>query len=185
MRRYAVLIAVAASLGCGSSNSVNGTIQGQTLSAQDALLLTNNTTVGGTTVYGLGVSIMNISNACSTAQADISSNKDPANAASLTIGIGSTSPIAAGTFNITSASSPAADAIFVKTDSSCHSTIDGGAAQATSGTVTLSSVSASSASGTFDLTFGSDHVTGSFSASSCTLTFPDGGTDGGGPTCNG
>jgi len=61
-------------------------------------------------------------------------------------------------------------------DASCNDT----STSATGGSVTVTAVSASRLEGTFDLTFGADHVTGSFSASNCAAT----ATSQGDPICS-
>jgi hypothetical protein len=51
----------------------------------------------------------------------------------------------------------------VVVDQSCNSTIE----NATTGTVTISQADASGVTGTFDLTFAEDHISGSFVAPTC------------------
>ena len=87
--------------------------------------------------------------------------------------VGGSVPITAGTFPITDfpSGNTAATAEFVKNDATCTDTVDSAGATAVSGSVTVTSVSGSSVDGSYDLTMGSsDHVTGTFSAATCTTT---------------
>jgi hypothetical protein len=58
-----------------------------------------------------------------------------------------------------------AAAQFAVDDASCNATT--GPIEATSGTLTVTRVDATGYTGTFDLTFGTDHVTGTFNTGTC------------------
>jgi hypothetical protein len=79
-----------------------------------------------------------------------------------------TGPVGPGTYTVGTKTS-AAQATFESTDASCNQTD----AQATGGTIVISSVSGSSVSGTYDVTFPSGPLSGSFQTSFCTE--PDAG----------
>jgi len=155
---FAVVVGAAA---CSSapSTSVNGTVAGSTLAAQDAIFadMTGASTTG--TVLGI-----------TSARAfcdDVTKNQLPKNAVGLSIQLVSNGGVvtAPGTFNLLGTSSGTAffGAAWDALDATCNSTTT----HATAGTVTVTSISASQLTGTFDITFGSDHVSGSFDASSC------------------
>jgi hypothetical protein len=117
---------------------------------------------------------------------------------SLLLLVASNGPLAAGTYDVpaqvdggTAPIMPEAAVVFDALDSTCENTSN---ANASSGSVTLTVVSAAQVEGTFDLMIprangmsqpigGIDHVTGSFVAPYCanltSLTTPDGGP----PTC--
>ncbi len=81
--------------------------------------------------------------------------------------------VAPGTYPIVTTGNPTtgSESEYFTTTATCESSID---AQATSGTVTLTAVSAGGATGTFDVTFpGTGTISGSFDTSTCDL--PDGG----------
>ncbi len=136
--------------GCGTSaGSVQGTVAGQSLSAADSVFytLTPQTTVVG---------IDSVPNLCSYAL----KNELPKNLVSL--GFFVSPPITApGTFTIDQ--TKAVTAIWITRDATCAGT----SVDATAGSITITSLSTTNMSGTFDVMFGQDHVTGSFNASSC------------------
>lgn len=178
---WGVAAVLSSALGCGGGNSVSGSVQGHTLTAQSAIMAQETTTSNGITAYGTSIVLVSIANACSTLQTDLMTGVEPANLDEVVLVLGNTSPVASGTFDVTTTptSVPIAEAFAFVSGSTCASELDGGFDQATGGTITLSSISSSSASGSFTLTFGTDQVTGSFSASTCTV--PDAGTTT--PTC--
>lgn len=179
MRRSIVFVCLTALVGCGSGNSVTGTVQGNSLAAQDALSFQASESFGGVTEFLVGALIVNISSACSTATNDQATNKTPPNLTGLSLAVANTAAIAPGTYNITSSSVPAASAGFTKTDATCNNTVN---ASATAGTITISAIDSSHAQGTFNLTFGSDTLTGNFNAPNCNINL-NGNPDAGAPTC--
>jgi hypothetical protein len=163
MRKLVATSTLAACLACGGGNSVTGTVDGLPLNAKDALSFQAQIPITGfdAGIYEVGISLADFNGLC----ADFTNAHSPANATLLSLAIASTSPINPGTFNVGALSIPAASGIFEKTDANCHTAV---VAQATGGTVTLTSVSGSSASGSFDVTFpDAGHMTGSFSAGNC------------------
>ena len=76
-------------------------------------------------------------------------------------------PPAAGTYFVGSPALESAVALFVANDAACHTLAPPGVVQASSGTVTFTSVGSRYA-GSFDLFFGfGEHVTGAFDAPTC------------------
>lgn len=71
---------------------------------------------------------------------------------------------AAGTYTINSSTGNTAIAEYLATDANCGIT---NLQRAASGTVTVASVAATGYGGSFDLTFGTDHVTGTFNSGTC------------------
>lgn len=78
-----------------------------------------------------------------------------------------------------------ANAFLVKSDAQCMSVVPSTDTQATSGTITITSMSASGVVGSYSATFKDGTISGAFNALFCTL--PDSGApmsdDAGGPTC--
>jgi hypothetical protein len=118
-----------------------------------------------------------------------------ANSVSLFIELGApgTTPVAAGSYPITSnqtLTESQAIASLSTTDATCVSVVN---LEATAGTITVTSVSTTSVSGTYSLTFnGLDGgaggtLTGSFTTALCTVSFPlnrnGGSIDAGPQTC--
>jgi hypothetical protein len=168
MRRLTLTFGAVALCACGTENSVSGTVQGTPLPAKDALLLQGTEIFGGVSSTFAAVALLNFSNACATTQADLAADKDKPNVTDLAIAVVSLTNIEAGTYPITTQSVPAATASFSATDATCGTTLN---VQATGGSVTFNSLTASQATGSFNLTFGSDTLTGSFNASNCSVSF--------------
>jgi len=178
MRSYA-MAALVLLAGCGSAGSVSGTVSGNALSAKDGF--GNSAAVeGGRTVTIL---LGDQSGLCDAAR----SNKEPKGLTFLLISLSDAtvngtsvtlSTPSAGDYNVASAQNAMqgknAVASFSKSDASCRGT----SLFANSGTVTVKSIDATTgkASGTFDLTFQSDHLTGSFEVDGCSVPQADGGT---------
>jgi hypothetical protein len=105
-----------------------------------------------------------------------------ANLDALVLEVGTeTGDLSPGTFKLTSAdgglgtATTAASADYSTTTATCA---DGPEQVGTSGTITLTSISAAGVAGTYDVTFGSmGSLSGSFNTSICQL--PDSGTNGG------
>jgi hypothetical protein len=165
---------------CSSSSSgssfgpgdatVSGTIQGATVPASDVVGLYYVATFdGGVSQAQAGVIVTNVANACGVLQA----HGNPPNATSLELVVSALgSSVATGNYAIVP-QGYGASASYATVDGNCNpSFVDG----ATGGSITLTTVSGSTIAGTFDLTFGSDHLTGSFSAPICTYSAGDGGT---------
>lgn len=163
------LTACSSSSGGGSgSASVTGTIQGAAVPASDSVGLSSVSTANGTSEAAVGAIITNVANACGVLQ----SHANPANATALVLAVSASgSSVGTGTYDIVSQGF-GATASYAKQDSTCNTSFS---ENASGGSVTLTAVSGSSVSGTFDLTFGSDHVTGSFSAPICSYSAGDGG----------
>ena len=83
-----------------------------------------------------------------------------------------TSPLSAGTYDITKTAGLSAK--FAQYDTTCKTAKSG---DATSGTITFAKADKCGAEGSFDLMFGSEHVTATFTASVCA-------TNGGNGACH-
>jgi hypothetical protein len=171
---------------CGGGNSANGTVEGATLTVQDALSFhqTFPSLVDGGSVFAAGFALTDIANTCSA----IGSHRNPPSATVLSVEVVDVQPITATGYTIRPLSAgigtpPWGIGVFAKSDATCHSTVGD---TALSGTVTFSSVSSGQASGTYDLTFpDAGHISGSFSAPDCAAfdTLLQGGSDAGAATC--
>jgi hypothetical protein len=176
------LILAAASLvlvaGCGGgggqtynltgSGSMTGTISSQSLTVADAISNTVSQPGGSAGAIIVG----SVANQCQliNARRILKSGS----ALEIIFGIQSGNTLAAPTPGIYTVHTLAtingfqgmvAAALFVVNDASCNTTT--GPIEATSGTLTVTRVDATGYTGTFDVTFGSDHVTGTFNTGSC------------------
>jgi len=168
-----VLAACSSSSGGGGSGtaSVEGTIQGLAIPATDAVGLSSVVMNGSMTEAAVGAIITNVANACSVLQ----NHGSPSDASSLVVAVAVDSgSVAPGKYDIVSQGFGATASYALS-----QSCVTQATETATSGTVTISSVG-SSVNGSFDLMFGSDHLTGTFSAPICTYTPV---TDAGAATC--
>jgi hypothetical protein len=177
----AVVLCAACGSGGSGSATVNGTINGQSMSAQDAV---SNISMSGSTSQGL-LLITNASKTCSK----LSANQQWKNIKAIAIGIvqqagsgGFSAPAAPGIYlvmkanEVSGVSGNLALATYLATDAHCNQTILIGSS---GGTVTLTRVDPGGYSGTFDITFSdASHVTGSFVATNCAALTPSlaGGT---------
>src|SRR5215472_6457143 len=157
---------------CGSSPfTVSGTIGGNSLKAGDAVSAIGNASVNGATLTGAVVVLSNSAGLCSSAAA----GKEPKSSQFMTFVMGEMfyalttgyTPPAVSYTIWPGTGAPTTNWAFAKyaqTDANCNQvqfTV------ATSGTVTVTSMSNGDVSGNFDITFGGDRVTGSFSAKNC------------------
>jgi hypothetical protein len=157
----ATLAACSSSSGGGSGTaSVSGTIQGAAVPATDSVGLSSVSTQNGVSEAAVGAIITNIANACGVLQ----DHGNPPGATALVVAVSASGgSVATGTYGIVSQGF-GATASYATQDMNCNPSLN---ETATGGSVTLTSVSGSSVSGTFDLTFSGDHLTGSFSAPIC------------------
>jgi hypothetical protein len=181
--RFLLCISVSAALAaCGSgmdggSNStgtatVNGTIHGRQVTAEDASSAVVPASVQGFSFQAGAVVISSAANICAT----VSSGKQPRNWQALVLGVAQQQngtvgpPTAPGAYTIItglSFDSKIAVAYFRATDASCADLGPTADALATSGTITLTSVTPAF-TGSFDLTLDTgEHITGSFKAPGC------------------
>ncbi|HEY1695997.1 MAG TPA: hypothetical protein VGG39_27710 [Polyangiaceae bacterium] len=190
--------------GAGSA-SLSGTVNGATFSvaSEVAALDAASTTcsAGGTsgddggagsctsTGQEVVVILTNRSDAtCSAAQTQLASGNEAAfaNFAELELLVANvTADVAAGTYDVVNAGSTATEGSLAKygtTDASCASSAT---AQASGGSVTLTAVSASRVTGSYQLTFGTEgSFSGSFDVPICNLPDAGGnGADAGAPAC--
>ncbi len=178
MPRTLLLLALAA---CSSSSStagdgtatVSGTVGGTAFAPKDAIFAMN---TAGTSAQIVLTSTPDI---C----ADIMDNVQRANARVLLIEINDATKLAAGTYMTSYATPiPPHNAIFESnvTDAQCHVSYDPPPDGTGDGTITLTTLTSTTASGTFDVMLeNAEHVTGTFHPSSC----PELLTRGGMPTC--
>jgi hypothetical protein len=167
----AALFVCGACGGGGSSNAtVNGTISGQSMGAQDSV---SNVLTSSSDSEGL-ILITNAANTCGK----LTAGQQPRNAKAILIEIGTqtatavSAPAASGTYTVHSSGTignftgNVALALYAATDANCNPV---SSIEASSGTVTLTRVDSTGYSGTFDITFSdASHVTGSFTAGKCT-----------------
>ncbi|HLL55129.1 MAG TPA: hypothetical protein VK447_16355 [Myxococcaceae bacterium] len=183
------LISVAAVMGllvgCGGS-TVSGTVRGAQLSAQDAVFDVINSSSGGGQTFVLYIG--DTPNLCQK----IKANQTAKNSASFVVvagvvdNAGNTGALANGDYTVypfseADATGKVAFTVFDKYDGTCRSTLGSNTPTGTGGKVTLNSFSAKeggTASGTFEVFFGADKVTGNFNATYC--SFP---TSSGTSTC--
>jgi len=161
MREVSLWVALLLSA-CGGGNRVSGTVQGTSLAAHDALARVVRQPCGSLNILITSISpvcapAVNAKNATSLTLllAVVSSGNSPCTSA-VPSGLGTFALKDSGQGNVLVA------AIFDDFNASCESRSQ----WANTGTVTLSGLNPYS--GTFDLTFDSDHLTGSFTAPECT-----------------
>ncbi len=168
---HAVVFAVFAVAACSSaSTSATGTVGGASLNAQDAVFA--NLQSGSTS--GTVLAVTSFTGTCN----DVTNSRLPKSSAVLSIQMVSNGGVvtAPGTFSFPNASGANfLGASFSAYDATCVPT----PTDATAGTVSVTAVSASQMTGTFDLTFGNDHLSGSFNAAYCATL----GQGNGSPTC--
>ncbi len=164
----AALPACSSSSGGGGDGtaSVTGTIQGAAIPASDAVGLSS--VASGSSEAAVGAIITNIASACSVLQ----DHGNPPSATALVVAVSAMGgSVATGTYGIVSQGF-GATASYATEDATCNTSFS---ESASSGSVTLTTVSGSTVAGTFDLTFGGDHLTGSFSAPVCSYSASDAG----------
>jgi hypothetical protein len=155
-----------------SSNTATGNVAGHSFAAKDAIFTTASSTSG----FSLGtgsvtvISIESGAGACAeqqSAQAVVTLDVDMALAQ--VDATGNTNPVSeTGTYAVTSGTPGSglfAQVVFEPLCKMANPSV--AVVQATGGSVTVTEVDRSHVAGTLDLTFGTDHVTGSFYASSC------------------
>lgn len=171
------LVVVACGGGGGSTssgNSASGTVAGTSFAAKDAIY----TTAGSTNGFDLGsgpVTVLSIESnpgACAAEQPGKgnTSTLDVDMALAAVDSSGTTRAVSAtGTYQVT-VNAPTSAGLFAQVVFEPLCKMGGpmvSVTSATAGSVTVTSVDGSHIAGTLDLTFGNDHVTGSFDATSC------------------
>jgi hypothetical protein len=153
--------------GAGSGTaSVTGTIQGAAVPASDAVGLSS--VASGGSEAAVGAIITNVASACTVLQ----DHGNPPGATALIVAVSAMGgSVATGTYAVVTQGF-GATASYATQDATCNTSFS---ENASGGSVTLTTVSGSTVAGTFDLTFGSDHLTGSFSAPICSYAPADGG----------
>ncbi|HEX8107960.1 MAG TPA: hypothetical protein VF516_09550 [Kofleriaceae bacterium] len=173
---YVPLFVLAGACGGGGSSAggaLSGTVHGQSIMIDDAVSAAVTTDIVGVTIHGAAIVMANAKDLCSDAMSNTSHPNERGVFIVLTDINGMTfnTPTAPGTYSIYQGTGtpPAKTAFFdvSATDATCKD-VAAQDASATSGTVTLTSVSGNRFSGNFDLVLDSgDHVTGSFDPSEC------------------
>jgi hypothetical protein len=140
---------------------------------------------GGVTDQVLVVEVMSVSASglCAALMGNTGSAVASSTVLGMMVGSGSGTPVGPGTYTLTgSAETGMALAVLLQSDSTCKSTEVG---EATGGTIVVSSVTSTTATGTFNLTFSGGSLTGSFSAPLCGFDTTTGTGAGGdaGPAC--
>jgi hypothetical protein len=141
-----------------ASASVTGTLLGKTLGAQDAVTFSAHTTQ-----YEVVVGITDYKGACGLG------NDVKANSNVLAIIYQGATALVPATIDIAQTNTMSVQ--FTEFDGTCQSPAG---ESASAGTITFTRVDDCAVTGTFDLTFNTDHVTGSFAAPVCADS-PDGG----------
>lgn len=168
-----MLLAFLGSVACGggdaSTATVEGTVGGVSLAAQDAIIAALPAEDGK---YRDTVVIGDFAHVCSQSR----DNAQVPNGTRLALTLierdstGALEPLTPGDFPISEEGSGprVARAMFQKLDGSCTATFDAAAGQAVSGTVTVTTATFDFTDGTFDLEFpGGDRLTGTFHAAVC------------------
>jgi hypothetical protein len=177
MRVYwlACLVLMLGATACSSSSggsgttTIQGTIGGATVATTSTVAVVGSLvdTFGPFTSNGVTVVVSNVAGFCSIAQ----HNATPASADVLTLIVASPDPVAPGVYPIISAPSASQSfgaVTYETSDASCDTS---GTHSATSGSITVSSVSSTSVHGTFEVTMDTgDDVSGSFAASVCDVS---------------
>jgi hypothetical protein len=179
--------------GGSGGGSVTGSVGGISLAVADAVAFADGHHTVGVDAKEVFVELFDISNVCALAQT-FPSGAEKASYTGLIISFAQLggAPIAPGTYNVGATllgpdAGPLgarAGAALSKNDAQCKSQVPSGTGGATSGTATITTISANAVTGTFNLTFSQGTLQGSFTAGVCNL--PDAGanppTDGG-ATC--
>jgi hypothetical protein len=120
------------------------------------------------------IALLSVANACALANTVLANgNAGVPNLQTMAIDIVTSSPLTSGTFDIVNSSTAQAAARYQATNAICA---DVSEEEAQSGTITITTVTSSQVTGSFDFTLdaindadasGGDHVTGSFSAPIC------------------
>jgi hypothetical protein len=169
MWRMAIVLSMVAACGGDDAGSVSGTVHGTAISVGDsvsaAVTLNSNQ-------HGAAIVLTNKADACKQLTDHVQHPSENiviitvADVANLTL----TTPTAPGDYSIYqggAAPAKAATLQVVETDLNCNPISNNGA-KATSGTVTLTTVSGNTFAGHFDALLDSeDHITGTFSPSEC------------------
>jgi hypothetical protein len=156
--------------GGGNSATVNGSVGGVSISAMDQFAITTQPTdsAGGSAIIVIG----SLPGVCAAAVR----NEQPKNLTALTMlafvqgaeSRLSVAPTAPGTFEVPKGTpakdAKAAGAFLIVTDEQCESKTP---TVASDGKIELTHVGDGSYTGTYDFTFGSEHLTGSFDVPNC------------------
>lgn len=157
------------SSGGGPASTVTGQAGGQAVPTTDTVAVnvtqTLSTSTGSVTETSLEVAILNVANTCGILQR----HGLPASTTALSFGVTTrAASIPAGTYSIGQTGAFQTVAAFGTTDASCQTKTN---ETATSGTVILTSVSATTVAGSFDVKMDNgDHLTGTFDAPVCNFT---------------
>ncbi len=160
-----------ASLAAGTAN-VAGMVGGHSLAVKDAIGFVSNQ---GATFHELWVSITDHANMCAAVKQGAESFANTTGVRlDLTSGASTPLTIGPGTYAIgdTTTTKPHFAAAFMNTDATCTSGVGG--TNATAGTLTIGDITSGVINGTFDLTFPTGSLKGSFGAGTCDSGTPTG-----------
>jgi hypothetical protein len=145
--------------GCPATGmaTVTGTLLGNTVAPMDAVSSTDNQN----SPYVLA---SDYANACA-----VGLNNTKANSNTITFSLMTTNPFAARTYAVPNE----IDVEYWQYDATCTNIAS---TAGTSGSVTVTKADACSVAGTFDVTFGTDHITGTFTAPACAPPSADAGS---------
>ena len=175
------LFALSLTAACGSSSSttgsatLEGTLSGKAVPLQSAAFFGATATQGSTTASSMLILMGSSSDLCGAITSSGTStdpNKTVPNEQGLAVSlVNFGGPLSTQTYPLTASGGSATGVVgvaeYYASDAAGKATVQ---IAATSGSITLTSVgfaSGTTASGTYDLTFGADHVTGSFNAPWC------------------
>lgn len=169
MSRMALALGVLAACGGNDAGSVSGTVHGAAISIGDSI---SAAVMIGTNQHAAAIAMTSTADACAEVTNRVTHPSEKvviitvADYANLTL----TTPTAPGTYSIYQGGSapPKAATLQVKVSDLNCADVPGMDAKATSGTVTLSTVSGNEFAGSFDVVLDStDHIKGSFHPMEC------------------
>lgn len=180
LRKALVTAAAVLAVGCGGPGSFNGTVDGKSLSVEDAVFAPIKSNNGDT--VGVALALSDVPDMC----AQIKANREPKGAtvaSFLLLRVGSDGNGLApdvGEFKVTDSFEHTPQGNFAfggfsKSDANCNNEIANDHSSAKSGVVKVDALELKkdgSLTGTFDVTFGTqaDKVTGSFNAAFCDVS---------------
>jgi hypothetical protein len=142
------------------ATSFSGTVDGIGLTPTEAFAVRQ----GGASATAIAVGLRNRTTFC----ADYASGTDRAGATTLLMYLDTTtSTITPGTYTVVTIGGVRTRARFFDYDNQCASTVAPSREWATAGTVTITSMTASTFVGSYTLDFGPDHVSGTFASTVC------------------
>jgi hypothetical protein len=160
--------------GGGASATVNGTAAGRTIAAKDAVAIISKEEAGGEKKTTAVINIRDAAGVC----ADLKGGRAVKQSTALTLRVGLGNPhtqpvIAAASYDlakdgqIEGGNYITVNAKVSKLSDFCQEELAEATRTATAGTITIATISEARVSGSFDLTFGTDKLTGTWDAPLC------------------